>query len=88
MLVSFSVSNFRSFGEEQTLNMVASNKLTDHEGHLVPIGSTGRSLVRTATIYGANASGKSNLVRAMAAAQSAIIRPSRWKTSDSELTNR
>ena len=82
MLVSFSVSNFRSFGEEQTLNMVASNKLTDHPGHLVPFGNAGRSLVRTATIYGANASGKSNLVRAMAAAQSAIIRPSRWKTSD------
>ena len=73
MLVSFSVSNFRSFGEEQTLNMVASNKLTDHPEHLVHIGDTGKSLVRTATIYGANASGKSNLVRAMAAAQEMVI---------------
>ena len=65
MLVSFSVSNYRSFGEEVTLNMVASNKLTDHRHHLVPIGDTGRSLVRSALIYGANAAGKSNLVKAM-----------------------
>ena len=53
MLVSFSVSNFRSFGEEQTLNMVASNKLTEHPGHRVPIGSTGKHVLRAAVIYGA-----------------------------------
>lgn len=69
MLVSFSVGNFRSFGEEQTLNMVASNKLSDHPDHLVSIGDTGKSLVRSALLYGANAAGKSNLVKAMAFAQ-------------------
>ncbi|MDX1968787.1 MAG: AAA family ATPase [Planctomycetaceae bacterium] len=73
MLISFSVSNFRSFGEEQTLNMVASNKLTDHPNHLVPIGKTGKNVLRTAVVYGANAAGKSNLVRAMAFAQRAIL---------------
>jgi len=69
MLVSFSVSNYRSFGEEVTLNMVASNKLVDHKQHLVPIGNTGNHLVRSALVYGANAAGKSNLVKAMAFAQ-------------------
>lgn len=72
MLISFSVSNFRSIGAEQTLNLVASNKITDHANHLVPIGDTRKSVVRTAVIYGANAAGKSNLVRAMAAAQRMI----------------
>lgn len=73
MLVSFSVSNYRSFGVEETLNMVASNKLTEHPGHLVPIPDTGKSVVRTSLIYGANAAGKSNLVKAMLAAQRTIM---------------
>jgi len=73
MLISFSVSNFRSFGEEETLSMVASNKLSEHLGHLIPIGSTGKHVLRTAVVYGANAAGKSNLVRAMSFAQRLII---------------
>ncbi len=77
MLVSFSVSNFRSIGEEQTLNMVASAKFADHSGHLVPIGSTGQKVVRAAVIYGANAAGKSNLVRAMTFAQTMVIHGNR-----------
>ncbi len=72
MLVSFSVSNFRSFGEEQTLNMIASNKLTEHPNHLHPIDKTGKSILRAAVIYGANAAGKSNLVKAMSFAQNLI----------------
>jgi hypothetical protein len=72
MLISFSVSNFRSIGAEQTLNLVASNKITDHPNHLVPIDGTSKSVLRAAVIYGANAAGKSNLVRAMAAAQAMV----------------
>ena len=72
MLVSFSVSNFRSIGEEQTLNLVASAKFENHPGHLVPIGSTGQKVVRAAVMYGANAAGKSNFVRAMQFAQTMI----------------
>jgi len=72
MLISFSVENFRSFGDEVTLNMVASNKLTDHEHHLVPIGETGKSVLRAGLLYGANAAGKSNLVRAIDVAQKLI----------------
>jgi AAA15 family ATPase/GTPase len=73
MLVSFSVSNFRSFGEEETLNMVASNKIADHPGHRVAIGKTGKHVLRSAVIYGANAAGKSNLIRAMRVAQRLIL---------------
>ena len=72
MLISFSVSNFRSIGAEQTLNLVASNKIADHSNHLVPIGTTQKNVVRAAVIYGANAAGKSNLVRAMASAQAMV----------------
>lgn len=72
MLVSFSVSNFRSFGDEVTLNMVASNKLEDHPGHCVPIPHTTKSVLRTAVLYGANAAGKSNLVKAIDVAQKLV----------------
>jgi len=76
MLISFSVSNFRSFGEEVTLDMVASTKLPDHADHLIEIDGTDKHVVRTALLYGPNASGKSNLIKAMDYAQSLI-----WKGS-------
>lgn len=73
MLISFSVSNFRSFGEEVTLDMIASPKLTDHTDHLVKIENTERDVVRTAMLYGPNAAGKSNLIKAMDCAQRLIL---------------
>ncbi len=72
MLIDFSIENFRSFGAEQTLNLVASNKLQEHPEHCTAVANTGKSALRTAVIYGANAAGKSNLVRAMLFAQAFI----------------
>ncbi len=72
MLIDFSVENFRSFGDEQTLSMIASNKLREHAEHLIPIRDTGKSSLRAGVVYGANAAGKSNLVRAMEFARSMI----------------
>ena len=69
MLISFSVSNFRSIGEEVTLDMVASTKLPDHTDHLIKIDDTEKHVVRTALLYGPNAAGKSNLIKAMDYAQ-------------------
>src|SRR6266852_7759124 len=73
MLINFSVENFRSFGAEQTLNLIASGKLQDHDDHQIPIGETGKSVLRTGDVYGANAAGKSNLVRAILFAQGLIM---------------
>jgi AAA15 family ATPase/GTPase len=72
VLIDFSVENFRSFGAEQTLNLVASGKFQDHEAHCVPIGDSGKNVLRIAVVYGANAAGKSNLVRAILFAQGLI----------------
>ena len=66
MLISFTVGNFRSFAEPQTLSMVAA-KDDAHPEHVVDCGTFG--LLRTAALYGANASGKSNLVKAFRAAR-------------------
>ncbi|MDX1945459.1 MAG: ATP-binding protein [Pirellulaceae bacterium] len=73
MLISFTISNYRSFGEEETLTMVASNKITSHPDHRVPIGDTGQFALRSAVIYGANAAGKSNLVKAIGLGQRLVL---------------
>lgn len=65
MLIDFSVANFRSFGEEQSLSMIAGGKFKDHEHHCVSMPRTEKQILKTSVIYGANAAGKSNLVKAI-----------------------
>lgn len=66
MLVSLSISNFRSFLGEQTFSMVASKRLgSDHLQHLMPIPNSDEFVLKTAIVYGANGAGKSNLFRAL-----------------------
>jgi len=64
MLIQFSVSNFRSFKDKATLNMVASPKNELADTNIINVSNKLR-LTRTAAIYGSNASGKSNLIKAM-----------------------
>ena len=65
MLLSFSVSNYRSFRDEQTFSMVASSRHADHLEHLIPVPDDENKILPVAAIYGANGAGKSNLVRAL-----------------------
>lgn len=66
MLIEFSISNYRSFRERQTFSMVAAPRLkkgdnvfaADIKGEKLP------NLLKVAAIYGPNASGKSNLIKA------------------------
>ena len=68
MLVEFSVGNFRSFKEIETLSMVAS-KITSKDKSVdeknVFVVNDKLSLLKSMAIYGANASGKSNLAKAL-----------------------
>lgn len=64
MLISFSVENFRSIRDLQTLSM--GEPRLDHHlewSHLFEAGN--RRLLKSAAIFGPNASGKSNILRAM-----------------------
>jgi len=67
MLIEFSVSNFRSFREKQTLSMVAAPRLRKRENVFKPSvkGEKIPDLLKVAAIYGPNASGKSNLIEAL-----------------------
>ena len=70
MLVDFKVKNFRSIKEEQLLSMVASSQKEFIDTHtFLPTTSKNLSLVKTAAIYGANAAGKSNILKALDAMQ-------------------
>jgi uncharacterized protein len=69
MLVKFTIENFRSIAEPVTFSMEADKG----SGHAVATGaSAAPHLLRTAAIYGANGSGKSNLFAAFATLQSLV----------------
>lgn len=68
MLVEFTVGNFRSFRDQQTLSMVAApikSKEPKLDENTVIKLADGPDLLTSAAIYGANASGKSNLIQAL-----------------------
>jgi len=62
MLLRFSFENFRTFRDKTTLSMVASSQRT-HNHMLIREGN--HRVLPAAILYGANASGKSNVVLAM-----------------------
>ena len=72
MLIRFRVENFRSVKQEQELTMVAS-ALSEHSETLVHAGSYGFELLRSAAIYGPNASGKSSLFHALSFMRAAVM---------------
>lgn len=61
MLIQFSVENFLSIKDKIVLSMLASRD-TEHPEHLIPDGS--KQYLKSAVLYGANASGKSNVLNA------------------------
>ena len=58
MLIQFNFKNYKSFRDEVSLDLSAT-KITEHESHVVDIAND--KLLKVAAIYGANASGKSNV---------------------------
>lgn len=64
MLVQFSFKNFLSFKEETVLDMSAISAYKEHEYNLISLNNTKEKFIKVAAIYGANASGKSNLILA------------------------
>lgn len=71
MLIEFRVKNFRSIKDEQVFSMLRAGKLklSDNPSNISPGADTpyNLNLLKSAVIYGANASGKSNFLTAMSA---------------------
>ncbi|MBF0429237.1 MAG: ATP-binding protein, partial [Magnetococcales bacterium] len=65
MLIEFSVTNYLSFCERQTLSMAASGTFRELPENTFATGLAKMpKLLKSTVIYGPNASGKSNLIRA------------------------
>lgn len=64
MILQFSVKNFRSFEKEEVLNLSAGKGSELRDSNTFEFSQNQR-LVRSAVIYGPNAGGKSNLIRAI-----------------------
>ena len=68
MFVQFRLKNFMSFRDEHIFSLVAANGLREKDDRLstnVVVFSEQIELLKTAVVYGANASGKSNLLQAL-----------------------
>jgi AAA15 family ATPase/GTPase len=90
MLIHFKVENYLSFDAEQELSMVA-GATRNLRSHVYDVKDVG--VLKTAVIFGANASGKSNLMRAMHDSRAIIVggplpAPSRRCRTDGKNMNR
>ena len=62
MLIEFSVGNFLSFNQKKTLSFEAKG-ISELKDNVVKCSNL--KLLRSAVVYGANSSGKSNLLKAL-----------------------
>ena len=80
MILDFTISNFRSIKEAQTISFEATSD-THLEDYYV-VQKDRYRVLKIATILGANASGKSNVVRAFSMFHDLVLEPCKNKTSN------
>ena len=74
MLIRFTVENFLSFNQETEFSMIAGSGRSFPEHLIKGKGRNDINILKAGVIYGANAAGKSNLVKAMAFAKRLILK--------------
>ncbi len=84
MLLEFSVKNYLSFKDEVTLSLRGREGVTGHEGDST-FDVAGEPILKSAVIYGANASGKSNLIKAMQFMRSFVLTSAIGRQSEDEI---
>lgn len=88
MLIEFSVTNFRSILERQTLNMVASTYFKELESlnTFIPDQDDGvPRLLRSTVVYGPNASGKSTLIQALQFVEGQVLNSQKESQAGDEI---
>ncbi|MDQ6992769.1 MAG: ATP-binding protein [Mariprofundus sp.] len=83
MLIEFSVANFRSLHEKQTFTLAkaAGKELLDSNTFNTEAFNS-FELLRSAVVYGANASGKSNFIRALQTMKDVVIESATGQRGD------
>ncbi len=76
MLLKFKLENYRSYAKAAELSLLRGTKQrADQDDHrVVRCTPSGPDVLRAAAIFGPNAGGKSNLLKAIATLQSAVLR--------------
>ncbi|MGB4655351.1 MAG: ATP-binding protein [Bacteroidales bacterium] len=82
MIVNFSVQNFGSIKDKQTLSFEADKSKHLEDAYVVNIG--GQRILKLALIYGANASGKTTILEALNFLQEIVLYPKDKKTTELE----
>lgn len=89
MLIEFSAKNFRSIAEAQSISFVANESQKDGDGQrFSPSNSEFLSkltLLKTAVLYGANAAGKSNLIKSLNVMKRMVVTSARSGQRGDEL---
>ena len=83
MLLQFSVENHRSLRDEQTLTLTAASRRDQSEAPLHAVPGLDDAVLPAAALYGANASGKTNVLHALAFMRSAVLSSHRLWEPDS-----
>ena len=86
MLLEFKVKNFLSFKDEQIFSMVAS-KLTELPENRIKVAEDDFYLLKSASIFGANASGKSNLLAGISFMKGFIINSVKDSQDEGNIAN-
>ncbi len=75
MLIDFTLENFRSYKNETTLSLIASSDKTHLESIASDVFDTGFDVLRSVSVFGANASGKSNLLFGLSCMRQQVLQP-------------
>jgi hypothetical protein len=80
MIINFSIQNFGSIKDKQTLTFEADK--SDHLEKSYVINTNGLRLLKIALIYGANASGKTTILKALEFLRDIVLEPETKKTHE------
>ena len=78
MIVNFSIQNFGSIKDKQTLSFEADT--SEHLEDTYVVHTAGKRLLKLALIYGANASGKTTVLKALDFLRDLVVNPKEKKT--------
>ena len=78
MIVNFSIQNFGSIKDKQTLSFEADT--SEHLEDAYVVHTAGKRLLKLALIYGANASGKTTVLKALDFLRDLVVNPKEKKT--------
>lgn len=72
MIIRFVINNILSFGEEKEFNLLSNTRLKTLQHHIYNTNSLG--ILKLGVIYGANAAGKSNLIRCLSLLRDLVLK--------------